>query len=200
MLFHHCEPIILASRSPRRRELLNQIGVNFELLDIGIDESAINGETAIEYVSRMAETKAKQAWQSEQIKQINNYQHKALLAADTSVVLADRFLGKPTGIEDAKRMLSQLSDNTHKVITSVALISRKGCFIQSSVTQVIFARLSTQDIADYCQQGEWMDKAGGYAIQGLAAQFVRSIEGSYSGVVGLPLYQTCCLLEGYFKE
>jgi len=200
MLFQQYEPIFLASRSPRRRELLTQIGVNFELLDIEIDESIRSNEKPIDYVSRMATEKAQAGWSSSKISTFVNYQARALLAADTSVVLADQVLGKPNNLEQAREMLTHLSNNTHQVITSVAVLNKQALTLETSVTDVTFAKLTEKIIEDYCKMGEGMDKAGGYAIQGLAAQFVTTINGSYSGVVGLPLYQTALLLNKHFSN
>ena len=196
-------PIILASKSPRRQELLTQIGVKFETLDNEIDESVYENEKPLSYVNRMAEEKARFAWESEQIKNIDDYKQRVLLAADTSVVLGSNILGKPENIQQAKQILSLLSDNTHQVITAVALLklvdNKQSLTLETSVTKVTFAKLSQQMIDDYCQNGEGLDKAGSYAIQGQAAKFVRFIEGSYSGVVGLPLYETSLLLSDYLK-
>jgi septum formation protein len=196
-------PIILASKSPRRQALLSQIGVDYVLLDNEIDESVNYNEKPLNYVNRMAEEKAHCAWQSAQIKNIDSYKQRLLLAADTSVILGDVILGKPENIQQAKDMLSLLSDNTHQVITAVARLllvdNKQSIKLETSVTNVTFAKLSQTTIDDYCQKGEGLDKAGSYAIQGEAAKFVRFIEGSYSGVVGLPLYETSLLLSNYLK-
>ncbi len=199
MNFQQYPAIILASRSPRRQQLLTQIGIKYDLLDVEIDESVNVAEAPISYVERMARQKAQTAWQSEAIKSLSNYQERALLAADTSVVFSNTILGKPADVNDAIKMLSELSGNTHQVITAVALLNKQTLNIQTSVTQVTFAKLSATKIADYCRTEEGLDKAGAYAIQGLAAQFVKSIEGSYSGVVGLPLYETSVLVESYYS-
>ena len=189
--------IILASRSPRRRELLSQIGVKYDLLDIEIDESFNKNEMPLEYVERMAIEKAKAGWVK--LFELFPNSDKGLLAADTSVVLQQTILGKPRDLNHAREMLNALSDNTHQVITSVALIDKEGLNYRSSVTQVTFAALSESTISSYLATGEGNDKAGSYGIQGLAAKFVKSINGSYSGVVGLPLYETSLLLDNHFK-
>ncbi len=192
------EPIYLASRSPRRQELLKQIGVEFLLLDIEIDESVLAKEVPLSYVERMAVEKAQVGWQK--VQPISLTQESCgVLAADTSVILDVDILGKPKSSEEAAYQLSRLSGRKHQVITSVALINKKGINQQTSITQVSFAELSSHQIEQYCVTGEGMDKAGGYAIQGLAAQFIQSINGSYTGVVGLPLFETACLLNEHFK-
>lgn len=200
-MFLECkEPIILASQSPRRKQLLTQIGVKFDTLSIEIDESTVAGEEPLAYVNRMAKTKAEAAYSSELFRLLENTERRAILSADTSVVLGREILGKPTDIDHAQQMLATLSDTTHQVMTSVALLNKVGISMQTSVTDVSFARLSKKMIEDYCCSKEGVDKAGGYAIQGAAAVFVRAIKGSYSGVVGLPLFETHQLLEQHFKE
>jgi len=199
MFLRYREPIFLASQSPRRQQLLSQIGVEFELLAVEIDESIFVGEKPLEYVQRMAGSKARTAWSSQQIKKIDHYYERALLAADTSVVLGERVLGKPASFFESRQMLEDLSAMTHRVITCVALVNKDGINIQTSITEVTFAKLSQKTIQDYCELGEGMDKAGSYAIQGAAALFVRSMKGSYSGVVGLPLYETGLLLDAHFE-
>lgn len=191
--------IILGSRSPRRQALLSQIDVRFELLDFEINETVLANEEPLSYVQRMASEKALTGWQLYQ-NQSKSQLSKALLAADTCVVLGDKVLGKPGGIEQAESMLGLLSGAEHRVITCVALKNDKELAFLTSKTRVKFATLSTKQIKEYCRAGEGLDKAGGYAIQGVAAKFVESINGSYSGVVGLPLYETCVLLDKHFKD
>ncbi len=206
------EPVILASRSPRRRDLLNQLGISFELLDVEIDEAVKAGEKPLVYVERMAQSKADAGWQSLAISNAGNSKatesgdireidnHTALIAADTSVVFNDLILGKPESIDDAVSTLLMLSDNTHQVLTSIALKNRIGINLMTSITDVTFAKLSQKEIDDYCDSAEGMDKAGGYAIQGKAARFVKHINGSYSGVVGLCVYLTSCLLDKHSQQ
>ena len=197
-------PIILASKSPRRQALLTQIGVDFVTLDNEIDESVLDNEEPLAYVNRMAEEKARSAWENSKITSISHYQQRFLLAADTSVVLGSNILGKPENLQQANQTLARLSGNTHQVITAVALAKlvndKLSLTLETSVTKVTFATLSQQMIDDYCLNGEGLDKAGSYAIQGLGAKFVRYIEGSYTGVVGLPLFETSVLLEDYLKQ
>ena len=179
--------IYLASQSPRRAELLTQLGVPFETLHNTVDESLIAGESAEDYVVRLACAKSAFGWQQ------SNQQYP-VLGADTIVVVAQQILGKPQNYADAQRMLSLLSDNTHQVYTAVALTSAQKhvhCLVKTAVT---FGHISQQQIEAYWASGEPQDKAGSYAIQGLGGQFVKHINGSYSAVVGLPLYETRQLL------
>ena len=191
--------IILASQSPRRQELLRQIAVDFELYQSEIDESVKAGEKPQEYVERMAREKALFAWQKLILESPQRQSEMVVVTADTSVVQGDQILGKPKDQNSAKQMLKSLSNVSHQVMTSVAIIDHEGLSIATSITEVIFCELTDQLIEQYLATGEGMDKAGGYAIQGLAAQFVKSINGSYSGVVGLPLYETSMLLDQHFK-
>lgn len=192
--------IYLASRSPRRRELLAQIGVRFQLLlfrdrphtDPELDETVLSGETPAAYVERLARAKAQAGWQ--RIEQ-RSLPRAAVLAADTTVALEGRVLGKPGDRREAAEMLAALSGQRHEVLSAVALThdSKMECAV--SVSQVDFKPLSAEEIRRYVATGECDDKAGGYAIQGRAAQFVRELRGSFSGVMGLPLYETAQLLE-----
>jgi len=179
--------ITLASVSPRRQELLNQIGVPHVVVGAHIDESVRAGETPPDYVQRMARSKALAVWQ----------EHSSLpvLAADTTVVLDGTTLGKPSDREDALHMLARLSGRTHEVLTAVALATRAGIDLRISVSNVRFRALSAAECAAYWETGEPRDKAGAYAIQGRAAVFVESLQGSYSGVMGLPLFETVELLQ-----
>ena len=181
------QPVItLASVSPRRRELLNQIGVPHLVVGAHIDESVLPGESAHDYVQRMARTKALAVW--------NQRQELPVLAADTTVVLDGVTLGKPEDREDALRMLARLSGRTHEVLTAVALATHSGLTLRVSVSSVRFRVLGAEECAAYWETGEPRDKAGAYAIQGRAAVFVESLQGSYSGVMGLPLFETVELL------
>ena len=186
--------LYLASQSPRRRELLTQIGVSFDVLAVDVDESVKNDETPEEYVIRLAKEKAVAGWYTE------NQTEKAVLGSDTAVVIDGEILGKPKNSEDARRMLQLLSGKTHQVMTAVALASKSqsasNLELNSvlSVSDVSFKTLSPNEIASYVNSGECDDKAGAYAIQGLAAAFITHLSGSYSGVMGLPLYETVELL------
>jgi septum formation protein len=192
--------IYLASRSPRRRELLAQIGVRFHLLlfrdkpetDPELDEVPLAGETPIAYVERVARAKAQAGWK--RLEQ-RNLPRAAVLAADTTVALDGRILGKPADRRESAEMLAALSGTRHQVLTAVAVKHdyQFECVLQSS--DVEFRPLSGDEIRQYVATGECDDKAGAYAIQGRAAQFVAELRGSYSGVMGLPLYETAQLLE-----
>jgi septum formation protein len=175
--------LILASASPRRAELLAAAGIPFDVRPARIDESVRSGEDAAAYASRVAAEKA-QAVHA-------HSDSRPVLAADTVVVIDGQILGKPANVDDAKRMLQLLSGRTHEVLTAVVLINGPGrAFLSQTgveVTRVEFAPLDRGEIDWYVATGEPLDKAGGYAIQGLASRFVRRIEGSYSNVVGLPV-------------
>ena len=181
------QPLIrLASISPRRRELLAQIGVPHVVTGAHIDESTHAGESPRDYVERMARTKALTVWEQDS--------SLPVLAADTTVVLDDVIFGKPKDKADCLRMLATLSGRTHQVLTAVALASRTGIALQVSVSDVRFRTLSPEECTAYWETGEPRDKAGAYAIQGRAAVFIQSLSGSYSGVMGLPLFETAELL------
>ena len=192
--------IYLASRSPRRRELLTQIGVRFEPLlfregsrsDADTDESARPGEQADDYVRRVTRMKVDAAWQ--RVVMRRGLQRKPVLAADTTVSLAGEILGKPADRDQAEAMLRKLSGTQHRVFTAVALQFESRLEIALSESLVTFAALDDARIAAYVQTGEPFDKAGGYGIQGRAGAFVERLEGSYTGVMGLPLYETANLL------
>lgn len=183
--------LYLASRSPRRKELLQQIGVVFEVMDVEIDESQQEGENPFDYVSRLALSKAKKAWLS-----LNAESKAVVLGADTCVVIDDRILGKPRDKSDAIDMLQSLSGRSHEVYTGVAVVKNvpDNYSVQVNVTKVKFKPLIHSECVSYWNTGEPTDKAGGYAIQGYAAAFIEYIEGSYSGVMGLPLYETAIML------
>jgi septum formation protein len=181
------QPVIrLASASPRRRELLAQIGVPHAVTGAHIDESVLPGEVPRDYVQRMARSKALVVWEQDR--------SLAVLAADTTVVLDNAIFGKPQDRADCIRMLATLSGRTHQVLTAVALASEKGIALRLSVSDVRFRTLTGEECAAYWDTGEPRDKAGAYAIQGRAAVFVESLIGSYSGVMGLPLFETAELL------
>lgn len=188
--------LILASGSPRRKELLEQIGVSFQVQSTDIDESVLPDESPEKYVTRLSAEKALAVFQHQP--------DKVVLAADTSVVINGRILGKPTDTQDAVDTLKMLSGQSHQVLTGVSLIAKAGNEDSQqkvetivTTTQVHFLPLSEQDINEYVATGEPMDKAGSYGIQGKAALFVDRIEGSYSNVVGLPLAQTGVLLKQF---
>ncbi|WP_305881895.1 nucleoside triphosphate pyrophosphatase [Endozoicomonas sp. SCSIO W0465] len=183
--------IYLASQSPRRAELLRQIGVSFHKLVCAIDETPFSGEAPADYVLRMAREKATAGWQELLAR---GYPEMPLLAADTTVVCNDQILGKPLNSDDARRMLAMLSGNIHQVMTAVAITNGRELQAELSVTDVVFNDLSDQLINHYIASGEPADKAGAYGIQGYGAVLVASISGSYSGVVGLPLMETSRLL------
>ncbi|RLA14863.1 MAG: hypothetical protein DRQ59_02410 [Gammaproteobacteria bacterium] len=182
--------IFLASSSPRRAELLRQIGIEFETLEISIDESQVPAESAEEYVCRMAETKARagQKMASARARLL------PVLAADTIVSIDGSIIGKPDDAQDCCRMLAKLSARQHQVLSAVALSYAGRLELKMSLNQVKFRALEDWEIEACCAQDEPFDKAGAYAIQGKAAIFIERIEGSYSSVMGLPLFETAALL------
>jgi septum formation protein len=192
--------IYLASKSPRRRELLKQIGVNFELLLLrefpsaraDVDETPHPNEPADEYVLRLAHDKAEIG--AQRIRE-RHLPVLPVLSADTTVVLEEEILGKPRSVDEAIAMLTRLSGRTHRVCTGVAVANGQHVVSALSVTEVEFRTLVEQEIRNYVATGEPMDKAGAYAIQGKGAAFIAKISGSYSGVMGLPLYETVSLLK-----
>jgi len=192
--------IYLASRSPRRRELLSQIGVRFQVLmfrdkpdtDAELNEAVLEGETPRVYVERVARAKAQAGWQ--RLEQ-RNLPRAAVLAADTTVAVDGRILGKPADRREAAAMLAALSGRQHEVLSAIALKYESQFECAVSVSEVEFRILSAEDIRQYVATGECDDKAGAYAIQGRAAQFVAGLRGSFSGVMGLPLYETAQMLE-----
>jgi len=179
--------IVLASASPRRSELLELAGVPFRVAPADIPEEPLPGEEAVAHALRLAEEKAGTAAEREA-------SGRFFIGADTIVVLHGRIMGKPVDGEDAVQMLSDLSDQTHEVVTAYAVLDKQNnvCSKRAVRTQVVFKPLSQQEIRDYVKTGCPLDKAGAYAIQGGAAHFVREIHGSYTNVVGLP---TCELVE-----
>jgi len=185
-------PIYLASRSPRRRQLLGQLGVAFRVVDVAVDESRDAAEPARLLVPRLALAKARAG-------RAGLPATAVVIGADTEVVLDGRVLGKPADEQDAVNMLLALSGRTHLVYSAVA-VSALDDVVALSVSRVTFRRLDKRRCRDYCATGEPFDKAGGYAIQGLGAAFVRRLEGSYSGVVGLPLAETAMLLQRFGRH
>lgn len=182
--------IYLASQSPRRAELLRQIGVEHEVYVIDIDERKLDAETPEEYVCRMAETKARVA-AAEISRQGSSW---VVLAADTTIAVDGDIIGKPQDASDCRCILQQLSDRQHQVLTAVAVASAALFECRLTRNRVDFRALQAREIEAYCASVEPMDKAGAYAIQGRAAVFVRRLEGSYSAVMGLPLCETAELL------
>jgi septum formation protein len=185
------EFVYLASGSPRRRELLQQIGVSFRLLSSDLDETPLRDETPGAYVSRLAAAKSEAGWRHSR-----GLANAPVLAADTAVVLDGRILGKPLHRDDANNMLLGLSGRTHEVLTAVALRSVAGAEVKLNRSLVTFRVIDAAEAQVYWDTGEARDKAGGYAIQGYAAIFITDIKGSYSGVMGLPLFETAELLKG----
>jgi septum formation protein len=182
--------IYLASGSPRRRELLQQIGVTFRVIGAELDETAFQGESPLAYVSRLAEAKAGVGWERSR-----DLGSAPVLAADTAVVLDARILGKPAGLNDAMAMLLELSGRAHEVLTAVALRTAAGTLVEVSHSTVTFRSIDPSEARAYWETGEPSDKAGAYAIQGYAAIFISDLKGSYSGVMGLPLFETAALLK-----
>jgi septum formation protein len=181
--------VYLASASPRRSELLRQIGVQFEVRPADIKEEPMPGEAPETYVVRLAAAKAEAVWA------VVAGEPRPVLGADTAVVLAGEVLGKPRDAAEAEQMLERLSGRTHRVLTAVALRTGSGVETRLSASEVRFRATTPAERRAYCSTGEPFDKAGGYGIQGHAAVFVDELRGSYSGVVGLPLCETAALLE-----
>lgn len=194
------QKIYLASKSPRRRELLRQIGVEFELLLLRdhtprgpeVTEIVLPNERADDYVARVTLEKAAFAQKTMLWRKLPL---RPILAADTSVVLDGRILGKPATEMEATEMMRALSGRTHQVMTHVAVLHKEQTYQLTQCSDVAFAALSDQVIRAYCATKEPYDKAGGYGIQGYAALFIQDIAGSYSGIMGLPLFETGKLLE-----
>jgi len=191
------QKLILASQSPRRKELLKQLGFQFSVLASDIDETVNGSETAYEYVLRLAKQKAQHVLKS---LSVTEQKVSYVLGSDTSVVINGHILGKPDSEADCLKTLSLLSNNQHQVLTAIALASKSGVIGEVITTDVTFKALTKQEIQAYWLTGEPQDKAGSYGIQGIAGQFVKNINGSYSAVVGLPLYETGQLLNdaGFF--
>ena len=194
--------IYLASRSPRRRELLKQIGVSFELVLLredprrgaDVDETPLHDEPARNYALRIARTKAEVA--AEQIMRRGLLAYP-VLAADTTVVLDQEIIGKPADAEDAERILSRLAGREHRVLTAIAVATRDHVDTRVSDSAVEFRALTPDEIRRYVATGEALDKAGAYAVQGRAAAFVTRMSGSYSGIMGLPLAEAAELLQRF---
>lgn len=181
--------LYLASRSPRRRALLDQIGIDYRVVVVDVEEIPQAGERAKDFVCRMALAKALSGWESPAVRRRN-----PVLGADTVVVLDGVLLGKPRHGADARDQLSRLSGRQHDVWSAVAMVWNTHQAVRLNRSRVWFRHLSPDLIERYCATGEPLDKAGSYAIQGRAALFIRRLEGSYSGVMGLPLFETGELL------
>ena len=179
--------VYLASGSPRRRELLKQIGVRFQVVRVNVDESFTPGEAPQAYVLRVARLKAEAGCAA-------RMGSAPVLAADTAVVVDGQVLGKPSDAADCERMLGLLSGRTHDVLTAVALATTAGLYVRLCRSEVRFREIVPAEARMYWETGEPHDKAGGYAIQGRAAVFVADLRGSFSGVMGLPLFETAELL------
>lgn len=187
--------IYLASNSPRRRELLEQIGISYRVLPVDLDESARPGEPAEELAARLALDKARAGRAG-----LASGDARPVLGADTLVVCDGRSLGKPRNREDALTMLTALSGRSHEVLSAVALVDGSEERVALSRSRVSFRVIAPAEAAAYWASGEPADKAGGYAIQGLGAVFVADLAGSYSGVMGLPLFETARLLKEFGIE
>jgi len=182
--------IYLASNSPRRRELLTQIGVSFSVLAVDVDEGRLDNEPPVDYVKRVAIAKAQAGWDT-----LTESNKRPVFGSDTSVVLTDTIFGKPVNDADAKAMLQQISGRTHQVMTAVALVTATQIRCELNISQVTFATMTESDIEWYITTQEGTDKAGAYAVQGLGALFIDQILGSYSAIMGLPLRETGLLLQ-----
>ncbi|GAB3094134.1 septum formation inhibitor Maf [Aestuariicella hydrocarbonica] len=191
--------LYLASQSPRRRELLAQIGVQYQVLEVNVPERQQSNESPREYVQRLAQEKSQAGWRclTDANRRADAKMVCPVLGADTLIEFQGRVLEKPENEADEVAMLGALSGQTHRVLSAVALTSERGTAVKLSVTDVRFRPLSEQEVRRYWRTGEPADKAGGYGIQGLGAVFVEHLSGSYSGVVGLPLNETRELLEDY---
>ncbi len=191
--------LILASASPRRKELLTQAGYTFEVRAAQIDEAVRPGEDPIAYVVRLAREKAQAVFRetaaSEQLSVVSEKRELMVLGADTAVTLDGHILGKPEDAADAARMLRMLSGRTHRVMTGVAVVTAQRVEVAAEVTGVRFLTLSDAEIEAYVATGEPMDKAGAYGIQGMAAKWIPRVEGDYFNVVGLPLALVNIMLE-----
>lgn len=185
--------LLLASASPRRSALLDQIGVSHRVVVASVDETPQLHEKATDYVCRLALAKARAGWACRRGEQ-------AALGADTAVVLDGEILGKPDSPAEAESMLSRLSGRTHRVCSAVALVRGTREAVRLSESEVRFRAIAADECVRYVATGEPLDKAGAYAIQGLAATFVEHLAGSYSGVMGLPLFETAALLDEWSIE
>jgi septum formation protein len=196
----HPKKIYLASKSPRRRELLRQVGIDFDILSlrsdpartVDVSEDAFADEPAMDYVARVAREKGAFGWN---LLHMRRMPVRPVLSADTTVTIDGEILGKPADRQEAAAMLERLAGRTHQVLTSVALHYTDVFEQVTQVSDVRFAKLSPETIRAYCATTEPYDKAGAYGIQGLAALFIEHIEGSHSGIMGLPVFETAQLLQ-----
>jgi septum formation protein len=194
--------IYLASQSPRRRELLKQIGINFEMLlmradsrrDIAVDETVRPGELPENYVRRVSQAKAEAGYAALKYRNLPTF---PVLAADTTVTLDGEIFGKPGDLDQAAEMLRRLSGKEHQVLSAVAIVLEGHAEVALSTSTVRFATLGEERIRRYLLTREYTDKAGGYGIQGYAGAFIEHLSGSYSGVMGLPLFETVQLLKHF---
>jgi septum formation protein len=182
----------LASRSPRRRELLGHLGLEFDVLDLDIPEVRASGEPAQSYVRRVAREKAREG-----LRQVAAVPGAVVLGADTEVILGDDVFGKPVDAADAAAMLRRLSGRTHLAVSAVSLVAASRELAALSISEVTFAELDDATIDAYLATDEWRGKAGAYGIQGAAQAFIAHLSGSHSGVMGLPLYETARLLREF---
>ena len=190
--------LILASASPRRRDLLTQAGLTFVVDPADVPETPLAGEDAATYVLRLAEAKAQAVWARQQAASAGTSKDNdpmIVLGADTCVLCQGEILGKPVDVADARRMLELLSGRTHQVLTGLCALTRNETFADVEITQVTFNIIEEADLLRYLRSPEPMDKAGAYAIQGFAARWIPRIEGDYFNVVGLPIARTVALLE-----
>jgi septum formation protein len=190
--------LILASASPRRAEILRNAGFEFDVHPAHVDETRFPGESPEDYVRRLADAKARLVADDT----ARNHTRAIIIGADTAVVVAGELLGKPSGVEDARRMLRLLSGRTHEVLTGVAVLRVPEGFsaLHVETTRVAFLELSDSDIENYIATGEPFDKAGAYGIQGIGGKFVREIEGCYFNVMGLPLSRVWSLVRAIESE
>ncbi len=184
--------IYLASQSPRRRQLLAQIGISFESLAVDVEEAPRNDETPSAYAQRLAVEKAAAGWRME-----NRTLQRPVLGADTCIILDGEILGKPSDPAHALAIQARLSGRTHTVLSAVALVYKQRRSVKLSSTTVWFREISPEERSAYCASDEPLDKAGAYAIQGKGAAFISRIDGSYTGVMGLPLFETAELLREF---
>lgn len=184
--------LYLASASPRRRALLRQLGVSYRVLQVAVDETPLPGETPYEHVARLALIKAQTGWRT-----LGRRRPSPVLGADTVVAVDATILGKPRDRQEGLAMLERLSGREHRVFSAVALATAGQDAVKVQESQVRFRTLTPTERAAYWDTGEPLDKAGGYGIQGRAAAFIADLRGSYSGVMGLPLFETAELLREF---
>ncbi|MGD8566557.1 MAG: nucleoside triphosphate pyrophosphatase [Gammaproteobacteria bacterium] len=193
------QQIFLASRSPRRRTLIEQLGLGYQILDVEVDERHRDGESPADYVARLALEKARRGWQQVAAQGV------PVVGADTCIVLNGRIVGKPVDKAHGIALLKQYSGATHQVFSAVAMVGTAAKTLQSApqeqvrvnTSRVTFRQLTERECERYWETQEPLDKAGGYAIQGKAAGFIKNIEGSYSGIMGLPLYEFAELMSAF---